>query len=441
VATDTPSSINSSINGVIDAVWRIESPRLIAGLTRIVRDVGIAEDLAQDALVAALEQWPKSGVPDNPGAWLMAAAKHRAIDYFRRKTLLERKHEKLGRELATKEMAVPDFNANLDDDVGDDLLRLVFISCHPVLSTEARLALTLRLLGGLTTTEIARAFLVPEPTIAQRIVRAKRTLAEKRVPFEIPRGVGLTARLSSVLEVIYLIFNEGYSATAGDDWMRPALCEDALRLGRILAELAPQEPEVHGLVALMEIQASRATARVGPSGEPILLFDQNRARWDQLLIRRGLAALARADHARSEKLRVEKLVAGDDGNPRGPYALQAAIAACHARARTSEETDWPQIVALYAELARLMPSPVVELNRAVAIAMAFGPAAGLEIVDALASEPSLENYHLLPSVRGDLLKKLGRMDEARVEFERAARLTRNTRERDLLIGRARGTVS
>ena len=441
MATDTPSSINSSINGVIDAVWRIESPRLIAGLTRIVRDVGIAEDLAQDALVAALEQWPKSGVPDNPGAWLMAAAKHRAIDYFRRKTLLERKHEKLGRELATKEMAVPDFNANLDDDVGDDLLRLVFISCHPVLSTEARLALTLRLLGGLTTTEIARAFLVPEPTIAQRIVRAKRTLAEKRVPFEIPRGVGLTARLSSVLEVIYLIFNEGYSATAGDDWMRPALCEDALRLGRILAELAPQEPEVHGLVALMEIQASRATARVGPSGEPILLFDQNRARWDQLLIRRGLAALARADHARSEKLRVEKLVAGDDGNPRGPYALQAAIAACHARARTSEETDWPQIVALYAELARLMPSPVVELNRAVAIAMAFGPAAGLEIVDALASEPSLENYHLLPSVRGDLLKKLGRMDEARVEFERAARLTRNTRERDLLIGRARGTVS
>jgi RNA polymerase sigma-70 factor, ECF subfamily len=441
VATDTPSSINSSINRVIDAVWRIESPRLIAGLTRIVRDVGIAEDLAQDALVAALEQWPKSGVPDNPGAWLMAAAKHRAIDYFRRKTLLERKHEKLGRELATKEMAVPDFNANLDDDVGDDLLRLVFISCHPVLSTEARLALTLRLLGGLTTTEIARAFLVPEPTIAQRIVRAKRTLAEKRVPFEIPRGVGLTARLSSVLEVIYLIFNEGYSATAGDDWMRPALCEDALRLGRILAELAPQEPEVHGLVALMEIQASRATARVGPSGEPILLFDQNRARWDQLLIRRGLAALARADHARSEKLRVEKLVAGDDGNPRGPYALQAAIAACHARARTSEETDWPQIVALYAELARLMPSPVVELNRAVAIAMAFGPAAGLEIVDALASEPSLENYHLLPSVRGDLLKKLGRMDEARVEFERAARLTRNTRERDLLIGRARGTVS
>jgi RNA polymerase sigma factor (sigma-70 family) len=427
VATDT--------NRAIDAVWRVESPRLIAGLARIVRDVGIAEDLAQDALVAALEQWPKSGVPDNPGAWLMAAAKHRAIDYFRRNTLLERKHEELGRELATREMAVPDFNANLDDDVGDDLLRLVFISCHPVLSTEARLALTLRLLGGLTTPEIARAFLVPEPTIAQRIVRAKRTLAEKRVPFEIPRGVELTARLSSVLEVIYLIFNEGYSATAGDDWMRPALCEDALRLGRILAELAPREPEVHGLVALMEIQASRAKARVSPSREPILLFDQNRARWDQLLIRRGLAAIARAENACSEKLN-----AGDDGGRHGPYLLQAAIAACHARARTSEETDWAQIVVLYAELARLMPSPVVELNRAVAIAMAFGPAAGLELVDALTSEPSLENYHLLPSVRGDLLKKLGRMDEARAEFERAAGLTRNARERELLIGWARACM-
>jgi RNA polymerase sigma-70 factor, ECF subfamily len=427
VATDT--------NRAIDAVWRVESPRLIAGLARIVRDVGIAEDLAQDALVAALEQWPKSGVPDKPGAWLMAAAKHRAIDYFRRNTLLERKHEELGRELATREMAVPDFTANLDDDVGDDLLRLVFISCHPVLSTEARLALTLRLLGGLTTPEIARAFLVPEPTIAQRIVRAKRTLAEKRVPFEIPRGVELTARLSSVLEVIYLIFNEGYSATAGDDWMRPALCEDALRLGRILAELAPREPEVHGLVALMEIQASRAKARVSPSGEPILLFDQNRAGWDQLLIRRGLAAIARAENACSEKLN-----AGDDGGRHGPYLLQAAIAACHARARTSEETDWAQIVVLYAELARLMPSPVVELNRAVAIAMAFGPAAGLELVDALTSEPSLENYHLLPSVRGDLLKKLGRMDEARAEFERAAGLTRNARERELLIGRARACM-
>jgi RNA polymerase sigma-70 factor, ECF subfamily len=439
VATDTPnsskspsqvssnSSIKGSINGAIDAVWRIESPRLIAGLARIVRDVGIAEDLAQDALVAALEQWPKSGVPDNPGAWLMAAAKHRAIDYFRRNTLLERKHEELGREFATREMVVPDFTSALDDDVGDDLLRLVFVSCHPVLSTEARVALTLRLLGGLTTVEIARAFLVPEPTIAQRIVRAKRTLAEKRVPFEVPRGPELAARLSSVLEVIYLIFNEGYSATAGDDWMRPALCEDALRLGRILAELAPREPEVHGLVALMEIQASRSGARVSASGEPILLLDQNRARWDQLLISRGLEAIARA----------EKLRAGNDGGLEGPYALQAAIAACHARARTPEETDWAQIVALYAELARLAPSPVVELNRAVALAMAFGPAAGLELVDALTSEPSLESYHLLPSVRGDLLKKLGRMDEARAEFERAASLTRNTRERELLIGRAR----
>jgi RNA polymerase sigma-70 factor (ECF subfamily) len=440
VATDTPSPINSSvdssvnspINGAIDAVWRIESPRLIAGLARIVRDVGVAEDLAQDALVAALEQWPKSGIPDNPGAWLMAAAKHRAIDYFRRNALLERKHEELGRELATREMVVPDLNATLDDDVGDDLLRLVFVSCHPVLATEARVALTLRLLGGLTIAEIARAFLVPEPTVAQRVVRAKRTLAEKRVPFEIPRRPELAARLSSVLEVIYLIFNEGYSATAGDDWMRPALCEDALRLGRILAELAPQEPEVHGLVALMEIQASRTSARVGPSGEPILLLDQNRARWDQLLIGRGLAALAR-----SEKLSAEKFSAGDDNIPHGPYALQAAIAACHARARTAEETDWPQIVALYAELARLMPSPVVELNRAVAIAMAFGPAAGLELVDALTSEPSLESYHLLPSVRGDFLKKLGRMDEARVEFERAARLTRNARERELLMARAK----
>jgi RNA polymerase sigma factor (sigma-70 family) len=425
--TSIQGSINSSINGAIDAVWRIESPRLIAGLARIVRDVGVAEDLAQDALVSALEQWPKSGVPDNPGAWLMAAAKHRAIDYFRRNTLLERKHEQLGRELATRETVVPDLTSALDDDVGDDLLRLVFVSCHPVLSTEARVALTLRLLGGLTTEEIARAFLVPEPTVAQRIVRAKRTLAEKRIPFEVPRGPELAARLSSVLEVIYLIFNEGYSATAGDDWMRPALCEDALRLGRILAELAPREPEVHGLVALMEIQASRSGARAGPSGEPILLLDQNRARWDQLLISRGLAAIARA----------EKLRAGNDGGVKGPYALQAAIAACHARARTPEETDWVQIVALYEELARLAPSPVVELNRAVALAMAFGPAAGLELVDALTSEPSLESYHLLPSVRGDLLKKLGRMDEARAEFERAASLTRNTRERELLIGRAR----
>ena len=436
MAADTHTSINSSIrgsiNGAIDAVWRIESPRLIAGLARIVRDVGIAEDLAQDALVAALEQWPKSGVPENPGAWLMAAAKHRAIDHFRRSTLLERKHKELGRELATREMVVPDLTSALDDDVGDDLLRLVFVSCHPVLSTEARVALTLRLLGGLTTEEIARAFLVPEPTVAQRIVRAKRTLAEKRVPFEVPRGPELAARLSSVLEVIYLIFNEGYSATTGDDWMRPALCEDALRLGRILAELAPREPEVHGLVALMEIQASRSAARVGASGEPILLMDQNRARWDQLLISRGLAALGHSEKARAEKLR-----AGNDGGPEGTYALQAAIAACHARARTPEATDWAQIVALYAELARLTPSPVVELNRAVALAMAFGPAAGLELVDALTSERSLENYHLLPSVRGDLLKKLGRTDEARAEFERAASLTRNTRERELLIERAR----
>jgi RNA polymerase sigma factor (sigma-70 family) len=415
----------------------MESPRLIAGLTRIVRDVGVAEDLAQDALVAALEQWPESGVPDNPGAWLMAAAKHRAIDHFRRNTRLERKHEELGREGVVQkigarevrdgEAQMSDIEAALDDDVGDDLLRLVFISCHPVLSTEARIALTLRLLGGLTTEEIARAYLVPEPTVAQRIVRAKRTLSEARVPFEVPRGAELAARLSSVLAVIYLVFNEGYAATAGDDWLRPALCEDALRLGRILAELAPREPEVHGLVALMEIQASRSRARVGPSGEPVLLFDQNRAHWDQLLIRRGLAALDR-----SEKLRVAKL----DG-VRGPYVLQAEIAACHARARTPEETDWPRIVGLYGELARIAPSPVVELNRAVAVGMAFGPAAGLELVDALTSEPWLENYHLLPSVRGDLLRKLGRLEEARVEFERAAALTRNARERELLFDRAR----
>jgi RNA polymerase sigma-70 factor (ECF subfamily) len=422
VATDT--------HRAIDAVWRIESPRLIAGLARIVRDIGVAEDLAQDALVAALEQWPESGVPHNPGAWLMATAKHRAIDHFRRSTLLVRKHEELGRDLVTKEMAVPDLTAALDD-VGDDLLRLVFVSCHPVLSTEARVALTLRLLGGLATSEIARAFLVPEPTIAQRIVRAKRTLTEKNIPFEVPRGPELAVRLSSVLEVIYLIFNEGYSATAGDDWTRPALCEDALRLGRILAELAPQESEVHGLVALMEIQASRSQARVGPLGEPILLFDQNRARWDQLLIHRGLAALARS----------EELRAGDAGRAPGQYELQAAIAACHARAPTPDETDWARIVTLYTELARLKPSPVVELNRAVALAMAFGPAAGLELVDALATEPSLESYHLLPSVRGDLLKKLGRMDEARAEFERAAGLTRNIRERDLLIGRARACAA
>jgi RNA polymerase sigma factor (sigma-70 family) len=406
----------------IDAVWRIESARLIAGLARIVRDVGLAEDLAQDALVAALERWPESGIPDKPGAWLMATAKHRAIDRLRRSKLLERKHEELGYEIETQqETAVADLDAALDDPIGDDLLRLVFIACHPILSTEARLALTLRLLGGLTTEEIARAFLVPEATVAQRIVRAKRTLTEAHVPFEVPRGPELAARLSSVLEVIYLIFNEGYSATAGDDWVRPALCEDALRLGRILAELAPREPEAHGLVALMEIQASRLGARTGPFGEPILLLDQNRARWDQLLIRRGLAALARA----------EKL-----GGAMGPYAYQAAIAACHARARTAAETDWERIAALYSALAQLTPSPVVELNRAVALGMAFGPAAGLEIVDKLTAEPSLKDYHLLPSVRGDLLAKLGRFDEARAENERAASLTRNARERELLLERA-----
>ena len=420
----------------IDAVWRIEAPRLIAGLTRIVRDIALAEDLAHDALVAALEQWPESGVPENPGAWLMATAKHRAMDHFRRNTRLERKHEELGRELGAKEMAMPDLDSALDDDIGDDLLRLVFISCHPVLSTEAQVALTLRLLGGLTTEEIARAFLVPEPTIAQRIVRAKRTLADKRVPFEVPRGSELAARLSSVLGVIYLIFNEGYSATAGDDWMRPALCEDALRLGRILAGLAPQEPEVHGLVALMEIQASRSRARSGPSGEPILLFDQNRAHWDQLLIRRGLSALAIATRLSATNPGFEEM-----GTEQGPYTLQAAIAACHARARTPEATDWPRIVSLYSTLARVAPSPVVELNRAVAVAMAFGPAAGLELVDSLTSERSLENYHLLPSVRGDLLKKLDRFDEARAEFERAASLTQNARERALLLDRAQSCVA
>jgi RNA polymerase sigma-70 factor (ECF subfamily) len=413
----------SDTHRTIDAVWRIESARLIAGLARIVRDVGLAEELAQDALVAALEQWPESGVPDNPGAWLMATAKHGAIDLVRRTKRLERKHEELSRELESQQdMAAQDLDAAIDHDIGDDLLRLVFTACHPVLSTEARVALTLRLLGGLTTPEIARAFLAPEPTVAQRIVRAKRTLAEARVPFEVPRGAELAVRLSSVLEVIYLIFNEGYTATAGDDWMRPGLCEDALRLGRILAELAPQEPEVHGLVALMEIQASRSRARVSPSGEPVLLLDQNRGRWDHLLIRRGLAALERA----------EKL-----GGASGPYALQAAIAACHARALTPEETDWAQIARLYSELALLVPSPVVELNRAVALAMAFGPQAGLELVDTLTSEPSLEGYHLLPSVRGDLLAKLGRFDEARPEFERAASMTRNTRERELLLERAR----
>jgi RNA polymerase sigma-70 factor (ECF subfamily) len=426
----------TDIHRTIDAVWRIEAPRLIAGLTRIVRDIALAEDLAHDALVAALEQWPESGVPENPGAWLMATAKHRAIDHFRRNTRLERKHEELGRELGAKEMAMPDLDSALDDDIGDDLLRLVFISCHPVLSTEAQVALTLRLIGGLTTEEIARAFLVPEPTIAQRIVRAKRTLADKRVPFEVPRGPELAARLSSVLGVIYLIFNEGYSATAGDDWMRPALCEDALRLGRVLAGLAPREPEVHGLVALMEIQASRSRARSGPSGEPILLFDQNRAHWDQLLIQRGLSALAIAERLSATNPDFEKM-----GTEQGPYTLQAEIAACHARARTPEATDWPRIVRLYSTLARVAPSPVVELNRAVAVAMASGPAAGLELVDSLTSERSLENYHLLPSVRGDLLKKLDRFDEARAEFERAASLTQNARERALLLDRAQSCVA
>ena len=414
-------------HSTIDAVWRIESARLIAGLTRIVRDVGVAEELAQDALVVALERWPESGVPDNPGAWLMATAKHRAIDYFRRNKLLERKHEELGRELKSQqEAAVANFEIAQDDDIGDDLLRLVFISCHPVLSTEARAALTLRLLGGLTTQEIARAFLVPEPTVAQRIVRAKRTLSEAGVPFEVPRGPDLAARLSSVLEVIYLIFNEGYSATAGEDWMRPALCEDALRLGRILAGLVPNEPEVHGLVALMEIQASRIRARVGPAGEPILLLDQDRTRWDHVLVRHGLAALQRAEEL---------------GGGLGPYALQAAIAGCHARARAAAETDWERIATLYDALARLMPSPIVELNRAVAVAMAFGPAAGLELIEKLTSEATLAGYHLLPSVRGDFLFKLGRFAEAQAEFERAASLTRNTRERELLLDRVRACAA
>jgi RNA polymerase sigma-70 factor (ECF subfamily) len=411
----------SDTQRTIDAVWRIESARLIAGLARMVRDVGLAEDFAQDALVAALEQWPESGVPDNPGAWLMAIAKRRAIDALRRNALLERKQEALGRELENQ--AEPDLDAAIDDDVGDDLLRLVFTACHPVLSTEARVALTLRLLGGLTTEEIARAFLVPEPTVAQRIVRAKRTLAAAHVPFEVPGGAELAPRLASVLEVVYLIFNEGYSATAGDDWMRPALCEEALRLGRILAAITPKEPEVHGLVALMEIQASRFKARTGPSGEPVLLLDQDRARWDRLLIGRGLAALEYAEQL-TDTL--------------GPYTLQAAIAACHARALTAEETDWVRIAALYGALARLAPSPVVELNRAVALSMAFGPAVGLELVDALTAERALREYHLLPSVRGDLLAKLGRFDEARVEFERAASLTRNNRERELLLARASG---
>ena len=406
----------------IEAVWRIESARLIAGLARIVRDIDLAEELAQDALVSALEQWPASGVPRNPGAWLMAAAKNRAIDALRRQKRLERKHEEIGYELQSRrDTPVLEVEAALDDDVGDDLLRLVFIACHPVLSTEARVALTLRLIGGLTTDEIARAFLVPEPTIAQRIVRAKRTLAKEHAKFEAPRGEELAARLPSVLEVIYLVFNEGYTATAGEDWIRPSLCEDALRLGRIVAELVPEEPEVHGLVALMEIQSSRLRARVGSDGQPILLLDQNRALWDRLLIGRGLAALAR-----SEKL----------GRARGPYTLQAYIAACHARALVAEETDWARIAELYGELAQLTPTPVVELNRAVAVSMAFGPEAGLALVDALVSEQALAGYHLLPSVRGDLLMRLGRLNEAKVELERAASMTRNARERALLLERA-----
>jgi RNA polymerase sigma factor (sigma-70 family) len=409
------------VHRAIQAVWRIESARLIAGLARLVRDVGLAEELAQDALVAALERWPASGIPDNPGAWLMATAKRKAIDELRRHQRLVRKHEELGHQLEALAPGTPDLDAALDDEVGDDLLRLMLTACHPVLSAEARVALTLRLLGGLSTEEIARAFLIPEPTVAQRIVRAKRTLSEARVPFEVPRGDALAERLSSVMQVIYLIFNEGYAAASGDDWMRPELCEDAMRLGRILVGLVPQEPEVHGLVALMELQASRTRARTGPSGEPILLLEQNRARWDRLLIHRGLRALAQAEAL---------------GDARGPYTLQAAIAACHARALTAAETDWVHIAALYAELAQVTPSPIVELNRAVAVSMAFGPAAGLQLADALVPEPALKGYHLLPSVRGEFLAKLGRFEEARAQFEQAASLTRNARERTLLLERA-----
>ena len=416
----------TDIQRAIEAVWRIESAKVIAVLTRMVRDVGIAEDLAHDALVAALEQWPASGMPDNAGAWLMITAKRRAIDYLRHGQMLDRKQDELGREMVSKEKVVPDYDAALDDNVGDDLLRLIFISCHPVLSTETRISLTLRLLGGLTTDEIARAFLASEPTIAQRIVRAKRTLSESHVPFEVPRGEEFTRRLSSVLQVLYLIFNEGYTATAGDDLMRPAMCEEALRLGRILAELVPNEPEVHGLVALMEIQASRSRARVDAAGNPVLLPDQDRSLWDQLLIRRGLAALERAEQL---------------GGARGAYALQAAIAACHARAVKAADTDWKRIASLYETLAEVSPSPIVELNRAVAVAMAYGPQAGLQLVDVLATEPALKSYHLLPSVRGDFLKKLGRFTEARAEFERAASLTRNARERKLLLERAQACAA
>ena len=419
------TAMTADVHRVVDAVWRMESAKLVGALTRVTGDVGLAEELAQDALVAALERWPESGVPAKPGAWLMATAKHRAIDTFRRAERLERKTTELGRELADREQAEPDWTAALDEVVEDDVLRLVFISCHPVLSREARVALTLRLIGGLATEEIARAFLVAEPTVAQRIVRAKRTLTAARVPFELPTGADFTARLSSVLEVVYLIFNEGYSATTGASWTRPALCQEALRLGRIVAELTPAEPEVHGLVALLEIQASRLAARIGPDGEPVLLTDQNRSRWDRVLIGRGLAALRRAEQA---------------GRPLGPYGLQAAIAACHARAASVEETDWLRIAALYEALAEVAPSPVVELNRAVAVSRGYGPAAGLELVDALTDVPALRGYHLLPSVRGDLLVQLGRLDEARAEFERAAALTRNARERAMLLDRAAATV-
>ncbi len=414
--------MTTDIHRTIDAVWKMEAPKLIGVLARMVHDVAIAEDLAQDALVAALEQWPKTGIPDNPGAWLMQAGKNRAIDLFRRQTRVDQKHQEIGRDLEERqERAALEIEAAMDDDIGDDILRLFFTACHPVLSPEARVALTLRMLGGLTTDEIARAFLSPEPTIAQRIVRAKRTISEKKIPFEVPRGRDLADRLDSVLEVIYLIFNEGYAATAGDDWMRPALCEEAIRIGRILAELEPREPEIHGLVALMEIQVSRARARTGPNGEPILLADQNRSQWDQLLIRRGLAALQRAEEL---------------GGQNGPYALQAAIAACHARARSAQETDWRRIASLYAELSQVVPSPVIELNRAVAVGMAFGPQAGLDVVDTLVAEPALQKYHLLPAVRGDFLVKLGRVDEGRAEIERAASLARNEREKAMLLERA-----
>ena len=425
--------MHSATHQAIAAVWRIESAKIVASVARMVRDIGLAEELAQDALVAALEHWPTEGVPDKPGAWLMTTAKHRALDRLRRNKRLDHKLEQIGHDLEAQEaLIVPDFVDALDaarqDDIGDDLLRLIFTACHPVLSAEARVALTLKLLGGLTTHEIARAFLVPEATIAQRIVRAKRTLGEARVPYEVPRGDALAVRLASVLEVVYLVFNEGYTATAGEDWMRPELTREALRLGRVLAELAPAEPEVHGLVALMELQASRVAARADAAGRPVLLLEQDRARWDRLLIRRGLVALERAESLSAAR--------GQPLAPYTPYTLQAAIAACHARARVASDTDWPRIAALYDALAQTTPSPVVELNRAVAVAMAFGPAAGLEIVDALRDDKSLQHYQWLSSVRADLLAKLGRAPEARAEFERAAALAGNARERELLLQRA-----